>query len=143
MADSCVEIELVAIGERDAQLKISGRSALVGFAAGQASGIWLNLDGQIVQLTEHAAGMQSDGAASGGEVRAPMHGLLLEVFVDVGAAVEVGDRLAILEAMKMQHELIAEVAGVVDQLAAQAGSQVAADDLILEITEQSSADTTD
>ena len=44
-----------------------------------------------------------------------------------------GDRLAVLEAMKMQHELIAEIDGRVKRIAAASGVQIAARDLILEI----------
>ena len=58
---------------------------------------------------------------------------LLEVFVSPGDQVEVGTRLAILEAMKMQHDIFAEVAGTVQSVLAAAGSQVAADDLLIEI----------
>ena len=61
------------------------------------------------------------------------NGKLLDVCVKEGASVKKGDRLAVLEAMKMQHELIAEVDGRVVHVAASAGSQIAAQSLILEI----------
>jgi geranyl-CoA carboxylase alpha subunit len=41
--------------------------------------------------------------------------------------------LAVLEAMKMQHEITAAVDGVVREVCKQAGDQVAADEVILEI----------
>jgi geranyl-CoA carboxylase alpha subunit len=63
-----------------------------------------------------------------------MHGRLLEVLVEKGQAVTKGQRLAIVEAMKMQHELIAEVDGVVSAIHFAAGIQVAADALLMEIT---------
>ncbi len=62
-----------------------------------------------------------------------MHGVLVEVFVQPGDRVGKGSRLAILEAMKMQHELHSEVEGEVVLVAAIAGTQVAADDLLIEI----------
>jgi len=39
----------------------------------------------------------------------------------------------VLEAMKMQHEILAEIDGTVEMIAATAGNQIAADDLIMEI----------
>lgn len=74
--------------------------------------------------------------SGGGTIRAPMHGQLLEIFVKDGDAVSKGKRLAILEAMKMQHEILSEIDGTVANIAVQAGTQIAADDLIMEIEEQ-------
>ncbi|MBZ0129830.1 MAG: ATP-grasp domain-containing protein [Rhodobacteraceae bacterium] len=73
----------------------------------------------------------SASARAGGSVTAPMHGLLIEVLVKPGDKVEVGTRLAVLEAMKMQHELLAEMAGTVTF--ANAPGQVRAGDLLVEI----------
>ena len=64
---------------------------------------------------------------------APMHGQLLEILVAEGDSVAKGDKLAVLEAMKMQHEILAEVDGVVVSVAAEAGVQITADQKILEI----------
>ena len=76
--------------------------------------------------------------AGGGNVIAPMHGLLLEIRVDKGDSVEPGQTLAVLEAMKMHYEIVAEAAGTVEAVVASAGNQVAADDLLLEIAVQES-----
>jgi 3-methylcrotonyl-CoA carboxylase alpha subunit len=65
-------------------------------------------------------------AVSGDVVRAPMPGLLRSVDVAAGQAVAAGDRLAVLEAMKMQHVLAAPRDGVVAEVLAAAGDQVQA-----------------
>ena len=65
-------------------------------------------------------------AAGAGRVEAPMPGLLREVFVVPGDAVEAGGRLALLEAMKMEHVLRAPRAGVVAEVPYGAGAQVEA-----------------
>ena len=62
-----------------------------------------------------------------------MHGLLLEVRVAPGDVVESGQTLAVLEAMKMHYEIVAEAAGTVREVTAEAGKQVAAEDLLIEI----------
>jgi 3-methylcrotonyl-CoA carboxylase alpha subunit len=60
-----------------------------------------------------------------GVVRAPMHGKLLAVLVEPGTVVEKGQRVAVVEAMKMEHSLTAPIAGRVSEIAAVAGSQIA------------------
>ncbi|HEY8381717.1 MAG TPA: acetyl/propionyl/methylcrotonyl-CoA carboxylase subunit alpha [Microvirga sp.] len=61
----------------------------------------------------------------GGSVKAPMHGKLIAVFVQPGDRVEKGQRLAIVEAMKMEHALVAPADGEVAEIAAEPGAQVA------------------
>ncbi len=61
----------------------------------------------------------------GGSVKAPMHGKLIAMFVQAGDKVEKGQRLAIVEAMKMEHVLVAPADGEVAEIAAEPGAQVA------------------
>ncbi|WP_414471269.1 acetyl/propionyl/methylcrotonyl-CoA carboxylase subunit alpha [Microvirga sp. M2] len=61
----------------------------------------------------------------GGSVKAPMHGKLVAVFVQPGEKVEKGQRLAVVEAMKMEHVLVAPSDGEVAEIAAEPGAQVA------------------
>jgi 3-methylcrotonyl-CoA carboxylase alpha subunit len=60
-----------------------------------------------------------------GSVKAPMHGKLVAVFVAPGDKVEKGQRLAVVEAMKMEHALVAPAEGEVVEVAAEPGAQVA------------------
>jgi biotin carboxyl carrier protein len=57
-------------------------------------------------------------------VAAPMPGLVLDVRVAVGQHVEAGDAVVVMEAMKMQNELVAEVGGVVREIRVAAGDTV-------------------
>jgi geranyl-CoA carboxylase alpha subunit len=68
-----------------------------------------------------------------GRVTAPMHGTLLEVLVAPGDGVTVGTRLAVLEAMKMQHDIVAGIAGTVIAVHARVEAQAASGELLLEI----------
>jgi 3-methylcrotonyl-CoA carboxylase alpha subunit len=61
----------------------------------------------------------------GGAVKAPMHGKLIALFVQPGDRVEKGQRLAIVEAMKMEHALVAPTDGEIAEVAAEVGAQVA------------------
>ena len=61
----------------------------------------------------------------GGDViKAPMHGKVVVVLVAPGDRVEKGQRLAVVEAMKMEHALLAPRAGEVAEVLAEAGAQV-------------------
>ncbi len=62
--------------------------------------------------------------AAGGVIKAPMPGLVVRVEVSEGQAVEVGDGLVVVEAMKMENELRATQKGVVEQVHVQAGDRV-------------------
>lgn len=63
-------------------------------------------------------------AEGDGLIKAPMHGKILALLVAEGDAVSKGQRLAIVEAMKMEHALTAPRAGRVREIAVAAGSQV-------------------
>ena len=63
-------------------------------------------------------------SAADGAIIAPMPGKVIAVDVAEGQAVTAGQRLMVLEAMKMEHALTAPFDGVVDGLAVSAGSQV-------------------
>jgi len=65
------------------------------------------------------------GASTGdGVIKAPMHGRVLEILAAVGDKVVAGQRLAVLEAMKMEHTLRAPFAGAVMQVPVGIGAQV-------------------
>ena len=83
--------------------------------------------GRVVHLTplDPLARKAADGAGDG-VTRSPMPGLVKAVHVTAGQAVAAGDRLAVLEAMKMEHSLTAAADGVVAEVLAQAGDQVEA-----------------
>jgi len=70
---------------------------------------------------------QSELSAGGGLIAAPMPGKIVEVKAEVGATVEKGEPLVVIEAMKMQNELPAPLTGVVKEVSVKAGDAVEAD----------------
>ncbi|QUJ75059.1 3-methylcrotonyl-CoA carboxylase [Sulfitobacter albidus] len=66
------------------------------------------------------------GSGDGTLIEAPMPGLVRAIDATVGQAVAKGDRLAVLEAMKMEHSLLAARDGVVAEVLAAQGDQVEA-----------------
>ncbi len=73
--------------------------------------------------------------AGGGLTLSPMPGLVKAVFVAPGQEVAAGDRLAILEAMKMEHTLTAARDGKVAEVLAKAGDQVEAGAPLIRLAE--------
>ncbi|MCP4207205.1 MAG: acetyl/propionyl/methylcrotonyl-CoA carboxylase subunit alpha [Shimia sp.] len=67
---------------------------------------------------------EDEGGAGGNVIAAPMPGLVKAIFAEAGQEVSEGDRLAILEAMKMEHSLLAPRDGVVADVLATEGAQV-------------------
>jgi propionyl-CoA carboxylase alpha chain len=61
----------------------------------------------------------------------PMPGLLVDVAVQPGQSVRAGEKLAVIEAMKMENILLATQDGVVDEVAASKGESLAVDQVIL------------
>jgi geranyl-CoA carboxylase alpha subunit len=74
------------------------------------------------------------GGAADGRVLTPMNGRVAAIEAKAGAKVTAGDILLILEAMKMEHPVVATVAGTVAEIAVTAGEQVAPGKLLLLIT---------
>ncbi|MDH3751802.1 MAG: acetyl/propionyl/methylcrotonyl-CoA carboxylase subunit alpha [Gammaproteobacteria bacterium] len=72
-------------------------------------------------------------AAGNNEILAAMDGAIVDVLVSEGDAVEHGQTVVILEAMKMEHQLKAEVSGVVESVNARKGDQVSTRQLLVEI----------
>ena len=91
-----------------------------------ASGaIYVLRRGRQTKVTLRDAALTTTGdAATSGLIRAPMHGKVLAVLVEKGAAVVRGQCLAIIEAMKMEHTLVAPMDGTVAGIAVVAGAQV-------------------
>ncbi len=95
----------------------------VAVAAGTAVYVLRHGRQTKVSLRDLALDEAGDGSA-GGLVRAPMHGKVLSILVENGEAVTRGQRLAIIEAMKMEHTLVAPIDGTVAEIAVAKDAQV-------------------
>ena len=70
------------------------------------------------------AAPQPVASGEGKEQKAPMAGTILDVKVSVGQQVNAGDVICILEAMKLENEVVAEFSGVVKSIAVSKGTAV-------------------
>lgn len=95
--------------------------------------VLVSLGGRAYAFETGEEGPGAHAGAGSGLVTAPMPGKVLSVLVAPGDVVAVGQAVVVLEAMKMESTLGAEVAGRVRSVAAVAGALVAAGDVLVEI----------
>ncbi len=136
------ELEARGVGEGEYLLTHGGRvyECRVGAEAGAGVGARGSLRVSVgareygVTLTDPkrlrgagAAGGEQDGLA---QIKAPMPGKVVRVLVEVGQAVEAGQPVVVVEAMKMQNELKSPKSGAVAELRVEPGSTVNAGDVL-------------
>jgi acetyl-CoA/propionyl-CoA carboxylase biotin carboxyl carrier protein len=104
----------VEVGGRRLEVVLPGGLAALGGAAG----------GGGAKKPKRGGGKKSGAAASGDSVASPMQGTIVKVAVEEGAAVEEGDVIIVLEAMKMEQPLKAHKSGTIANLDAEVGATV-------------------
>ena len=129
-----LELPLIAEGEGVIAHAVYGRAAVsvtvdgeqpAGIAVADADAIYVVHRGRQTRVGLRDVALDRAGDSdTGGVVRAPMHGKVLAVTVEKGERVHRGQRLAIIEAMKMEHALTAPNDGIVAEIAVAAGAQV-------------------
>jgi len=90
-------------------------------------------NGAVWRLEPWREDGKSGGASGNGAILSPMPGRILSVEVTAGDRVTRGQRLLTLEAMKMEHSLIAPFDGILAELHAVAGTQVQVDALLAKV----------
>lgn len=99
--------------------------------------IYVWLDGRVHELTEIE---ETSGSSllhgSTDDIRAPMPGMIIKLNVRAGDQVEKDQIVAVLEAMKMEHNLRAPRAGLVAKVDVKSGQTVAADLPLIQLEPQ-------
>lgn len=93
---------------------------------------WIHLDGEIYIISELEKGAKSLSKAEGG-LSAPMPGTVLDVMVTVGQRVREGQPLMTMEAMKMEHRIVAPKAGEVISIYFNQGDRVDMGSVLVEL----------
>ncbi len=91
----------------------------------------------VVEDARHrrlASATGTRAAASGESINAPIAGKVVKVLVELGAQVAPGTPVIVLEAMKMENELVSERGGTVAKITKSAGQAVETGDLLVELT---------
>ncbi len=148
-------LEVERIAQDRFRVRLEGRAEAVEVSAlGRAGAATVSANGRVFTFLSEKTGLvahprrerlelgtrpwERTGGAAGqaaGEsvVRAPMPGRVLKVLVAEGDSVSTGAPLVIVEAMKMENELLSARAGVVKRLRVQVGDAVDRDAPLLEI----------
>ena len=126
-------VEAIASIETDARPGRIWVNNQLAHAAKVGDDWWIHLNGKVHKLTisEQGAG----GASNDGGMTAPMPGKILEVLCKVGDKVSEGDSLIVMEAMKMEHRILATSSGIITNLHFSVGEQVDAGASLAEIEE--------
>ena len=88
----------------------------------------------VTRVEQRGAGDDTAGPHGDGTVRSPMPGTVISVAVADGDAVTAGQTVAIVEAMKMEHSLVAPFDGFVVQVLVASGGSVGLDEAIITIS---------
>jgi glutaconyl-CoA decarboxylase len=75
----------------------------------------------------------AQATAAGEQIKSPLPGNVLQIKVSVGQAVKAGDVLAVIEAMKMENDVLATKDGSVKQILVNKGATVATGDVLMVI----------
>ncbi|MCZ4560524.1 acetyl/propionyl/methylcrotonyl-CoA carboxylase subunit alpha [Rhodococcus sp. IEGM 1401] len=119
---------VVEVGGRRVEVSLPGELSLGG--GGNGGGPAGAVRRKPKARTRGGAGA---GAASGDSVTAPMQGTVVKVAVTEGQTVEVGDLIAVLEAMKMENPVNAHKAGTITGLTVTAGDAITQGTVLAEI----------
>ncbi|MEL6349112.1 MAG: biotin/lipoyl-containing protein [Myxococcota bacterium] len=131
-----VEVERARPVPDVVSMLIDGRSweaGLVGFDGGFVVEL-LGVQHEVAVIDPRKKALRLASGASGGAVVTQMPGRVVAVLVAPGQSVSKGEPVVIVEAMKMENQLKAPVAGVVKAVKVEAGALVEARSTLLEIT---------
>ncbi len=124
----------ILLDGRNYLVDLDKREALLGKVAASVGASETVLSVEDAQQRKLAAAAKPKGLARGETLRAPIAGKVVKVLVEVGAVVAPGTAVIVLEAMKMENELISERGGTVKVVHKQAGQAVDTGDTLIELT---------
>ena len=82
-------------------------------------------------------GSRRPKASKAGDVATSMPGTVIDILVEVGSSVQAGDPVLVTEAMKMETEIQAPIAGTVTAIHVAKGDTVNPDETLIEIADRS------
>ena len=122
----------IAIGDRMFTVDLDHRRTGIAASVG-ASEALLHVEDALHRRLA-AAAQPRGGRGSGETIRAPIAGKVVKVLVAPGDTIAPGSAVIVLEAMKMENELVAERGGKVTAVHKQAGQAVDTGDVLIELS---------
>ncbi len=119
--------------ERSTTVEVDGRRFAVTMWVPEATPVLAGAPAAPARKPARASSGGGAAAIGTGEVTVPMQGTIVKVLVEVGTKVEVGQPIVILEAMKMENQIQAEIAGTVTKVKVAPGDTVGSGDIVVVI----------
>jgi 3-methylcrotonyl-CoA carboxylase alpha subunit len=106
------EIELMRVRDSEAEIRAGGKTYIVPFVL-DGTRVSFAFDGEIYVADVTARGTRGRARHREQSMSAPMPGMILKILVRPGDVVSKGAPLIVLEAMKMEHQIVAPHDGTV------------------------------
>lgn len=116
-------MKLIRVQGNEAEIEIDGRTHFVPFVV-TGGNVQFAFDGEIHTVELPERGRARSRKSHDHSLEAPMPGLVLKVLFGPGAEVEKGQQLIILEAMKMEHAILAPRDGTIAAVNCREGEMV-------------------
>lgn len=132
--DTIYEVELVSTDSQDGIIVVDGHRQKVSAVEANQNEWWIHIDGgtYVLQWISPLPNPIHKQDAKG-SLHAPMPGQIIRVDIEQGQQVQQGDTLMILEAMKMEHAIVAPTDGTVTSIFYKQGDAVQQDAILLEL----------
>lgn len=129
------KVEIKEFGAKTAKVEVNGKpfSVDISYPAGEAAP---SIPRPVAPKAAAIAPIQQAApvaAVSGNSVNAPMPGLILKILVKVGDKVTVGQKVMVMEAMKMENDINTTFAGTVAEIRFAEGANVKEHDPLIVI----------
>ena len=115
---------------RDVEVEVDGRRYNVALWVPETAGA-TSPPAPHSRPKPFGAGAQAATTGAAGAVTVPMQGTIVKVLVSVGQAVEAGQAVVVLEAMKMENNIAAETSGTVQEVRVSPGDAVGTGDVVV------------
>ena len=132
--DNNYAVEIKSVEEHNIQLEVNGipYSVIVDKELKQQKTPKL-VRSVAVPSTDHAADIKASSKT--GSIKSPLPGTILEIYVKPGDKVSIGQKVIMLEAMKMENNIESDKAGTVTEVKTSKGSAVMEGDVLVVIGE--------
>jgi len=118
---------------RNTTVEVNGKRFDVAMWVPEQTAVVASAGAAKASKPKRAAGGGAGGGAGSGQVAVPMQGTIVKVLVEVGQDVEAGQAVVVLEAMKMENQILAEKSGKVSEVKVKAGDTVGSGDVVVVI----------
>lgn len=123
--------DIKSVRENKLSIEVNGVEYEVDIGEKENKTPVLAVPGNVSSSIETNLKTSKPGAAQPNSIKAPIPGTVLKINCKKGDAVEAGDTVMLLEAMKMQNEINAAVSGKIDSIEVKEGDSVMEGDTLL------------